>query len=183
MLRSLAGAVTGAIGSGSAAERTKLVSALKDMEKNMPAAVSEDAGEAKAFLSALISLLEGRPVSAEGLAEPYSSIYTNIINEVLAPATGGAHGGPDDEMRNFLTQLAATVVMVMKKGTDEEKKALAEKLVEVKNGIPQDKKGAGDFLLALVSLLDGHPVDANTLPAPYANFYRRVSGSIASDSR
>ena len=182
MLKSLAGAVIGAIRSGSAAERTNLVHSLNEMEKNTPN-MTEDTAEAKVFLLALISLLEGKPVSADGLAEPYAGIYIRIVSEALKTERKGSQAGPENEMRDYLTQLAATVVLMMRKGTEEEKKGLGDKLRETANGIQAGNRDAGEFVLALASILEGRPVESSTLKAPYSGFYTKVLGSIASNSR
>ena len=181
-INQIVSSVTGAIRRGSEADRHRLASSLREMEQGM-AAVPEDTADARSFIAALISILEGRPVSADSLVEPYASIYVKVITDVLTPDSDRVQGGPDDAMRNFLTQLSATVVMVMRKGAEDEKKALAVKLRDIKDGMAGGTKDAADFVLALAGLLDGRPVDADTLSAAYGKFYNRVAGSIASGSR
>jgi len=181
-LTQLAGAVTGAIKSGTADDRKRLILMLKEMDSQMPA-ISEDTAGAKEFLQALMSLLDGKPVGPEALSEPYNGIYAAIIKDTLADAKPEGLHSEDEEMKEFLTQLAATVIMVMQKGTDDEKKNLAGKLREVRGAIPPDKKGVAELVLAFVSIIEGSPVDADALPSTYAHFYRKVTASIKSGSR
>ncbi len=179
-LNNLAGAVIAAIRTGSPDDRKRLIATLRDMDAQMPG-ISEDTAGAKEFLSALVSLLEGNPMSAEGLAEPYAGIYAAIIKETLSTGKPEKPGG-DKDMKEFLTQLAATVIMVMKTGTEDDQKALAGKLRETHKSIP-DKDAAGILILALVSILEGNPFDAQALPIPYSHFYQKVVDSIGSGSR
>jgi hypothetical protein len=179
MLGNLSAAVIGAIRSGSAPERVRLVSALKEMGKNMPD-MTEGTAEARAFILKLIRLLEGSPADVEPLAEPYATIYAGIVKEALAT---GRPGQVTDETREFLTQLAAGVVMMMKKGDDVGRKDYATRLIEVQKELVARDPDAAKFVHALVSILEGSPVAPDTLPAPYSGFYRKVLGSIRSNSR
>ncbi len=175
----LASSVVGAIREGSADDRAQLADQLRVMEAGIPGG-SGGAAEARAFLLALVGLLEGNPISPEGatrLEEPYAGIYNRITASILK--TGGGKG-PDakDEMKDFLTQLAATVVLAMKKGSEEERKGLSGKLLEIREGMPKEQKGAADLVLAFTALLEGRPFDPDSLPAPYSGFLRKVKQSI-----
>ena len=175
----LAGSVVGAIREGSADDRALLAGQLRAMEAGIPGS-SGGAAEARAFLIALVGLLEGNPISAEdtkGLAEPYAGIYARITESVLRPGSGEGPGAKD-EMKDFLTQLAASVVLVMRKGTEDERKDLARRLLEVRDGIPQEQKGAADLVLGFTAILEGRPFDPDTLPSPYSAFYKKVKHSI-----
>jgi hypothetical protein len=173
----LAGAVVGAIREGTADDRARLAGELKIMEAGIPGEAG-DAAEAKTFLAALTGLLEGRPIDTEGLAEPYAGMYERIAKAAL-DARSVTHGGANDEMKDFLTQLAASVVLMMRKGTEDEKKGLAAKLLEIIGGMPKDQEGAIGLVTALVAILEGRPSDPDTLPAPYSSFLKKVKQSIS----
>ena len=177
LLKSLSGAVINAIKAGTPEDRKRLIQTLREMDAGMPG-VSEDAAQAKAFLLALVSLLEGSPVSPEALSGPYQTIYARIVEMAVMPA--GAGKSKPDGMRELLTQLSAAAVMAMRKGTPEEKKALSAKLLEVREGIAAD--GARAFLSALSAMLDGNPPDPASLPAPYSGFFEKVL-SAAKDKK
>lgn len=170
LLGSLAGAVISAIRSGSADGRKRLVAALNEMNANMPG-ISEDTAQAKEFLLALISLLEGNPVSPGGLSGAYAGLYAGIVEKALAPDAGSARTGQGQGVKEFLTQLSATAVLVMRTGMAEDKKGLALKLREIGEGMPGDE---GKFVLALADLLEGRPVDAGSLPGVYAGFFTKI---------
>jgi hypothetical protein len=175
-LAALASAVITAIRSGDAAGRAQLVYALKDMDTQMPG-ISEDTAQAKEFLNALIGLLEGNPVSPETLSGAYAKLYQGIVEKALAPDNASAKTTKEQELREFLTQLSATAVLVMRGGTEEDKAGLAKRLRDIAPGM---QGGASKLVIALACVLEGNPVDAGTLPAPYAGFYAKVIGSIAS---
>ena len=172
-LNSMANAVVGAIRRGKPEDRIRLIETLRLMGSRTPT-VPEEAAEARVFIEALISLLEGRPMAPEALAEPYRGFYDKVVQRSVAPERPH-EAGPTDEVREFLTQLAATAVMVAKTGSDDDKKALAAKLREIKAGM---EEAPGALLEALAKALEGRPVPPETLPAPYAGFYRKVVGSI-----
>jgi hypothetical protein len=176
----LAGSVVGAIREGSAEDRRLLAGQLRAMEAGIPGE-SGGAADARVFLAALVSLLEGNPIShedAKGLSEPYSGIYARITASVLK---AGDETGPEarDEMKDFLTQLAASVVLMMRKGTEEDRRNLAAKLLEIKAGMSPDQKGAADLILAFTAILEGKPFDPESLPQPYSGFLKKVRQSIA----
>jgi len=175
-LAGLASAVITAIRSGDAAGRARLIAVLNGMNAQMPG-ISEDTAQAKEFLSALISLLEGNPVTPESLSGAYASLYQGIVEKALAPDNAAARTGKGQEPREFLTQLSAAVVLVMRDGTDEDKKGLAQKLREIAGGI---QEGAREFVIALAEILEGGPdATGKTLPGPYAGFYSKILKSIA----
>ena len=170
LLKSLSGAVINAIKAGTAEDRQRLIQTLREMDAGMPG-VNEDAAQAKAFLLALVSLLEGSPVSVEALSGPYQTIYARIVEIAVMPS--GTGKGKPDGTRELLTQLSAAAVLAMRKGTPEEKKALSAKLLEVREGISADD-GVRAFLSALSAMLDGNPPDPSSLPAPYSGFFGKV---------
>jgi len=178
-LNKLAGAVIGAIREGSSEDRARLIEVLNGMTSELPDS-SAEAAQIEDFNNALVSLLEGSPVSPEGLVEPYAGIYARIVEKALS--TGKENTSGDDEMKEFLTQLSATVVMVMKENKPEDKTALAEKLREMQRGLPPDKMDAGQFILSLVSILEGAPMLPEALPSPYVAVYRSLLSLIASSS-
>lgn len=185
-LTELSNAVLHAIKKGSAEDRKRLIGALEQMSAGMPSMTVEDAN-AKEFLMALISLLVGEPTPADSLVEPYSGIYVQILEAVFAHEGHHDHHHhhdhvypyPEDEekdlqLKEFLTQIAASVVMVAKKGTDEDKKGLADKLREVTNALAVDDAGPKALLAGFVSILEGKPVDPARMPGGYEGIYRKV---------
>ena len=179
-LNKLANAVIHAIRGGLKADRDRLVAALRQMNEEMPDS-SAEAAQVEEFHSALISLLEGHPVGPETLKEPYRAIYARVVDKALS--TGKTAEPGDDGMREFLTQLAATVVVVMRDGADEDKKGLSARLREVQADLPDGSMDAGQFVLALVSVLEGMPVMPEALPEPYSHTYRKILAIIDSSSR
>jgi hypothetical protein len=178
-LAGLASAVIAAIRSGDADARKKLIAVLNGMNSQMPG-ISEDTAQAKEFLSALTSLLEGNPAGPETLSGVYASLYRGIVEKALAPDNASARAGKDQELREFLTKLSAAVVLVMRDGTDEDKKDLAQKLREIAGGT---QEGAREFVIALAEILEGGPEAATkTLPGPYAGFYAKILATIAGKS-
>jgi len=179
MLNKLSSAVVEAIKDGSEQKRGLLIGNLSLMHSEMPGGTPE-AEAARLFILKLVRLLEGSPADVEALAEPYATIYAGIVKEALAT---GQPGQVKDEMRDFLTQLAAGVVMMMKKGDDEGRKDYVAKLDEVQKELADKDPDAGKFVHALVSILKGSPATPDTLSAPYSGFYRKVLDSIRSNSR
>lgn len=186
----LASAVVHAIKEGTGADRKRLIESLEEMNAGMPA-VSEDTANAREFLTALISLLLGEPASPEGLVEPYRGIYDRILQAVLSRHAGHEHGdgrahgdgharghagGEDAElaMKEFLTQIAASTVLVMKKGSDEDKKVLAEKLGGLLASMPEEENGPRSLVGAFISILNGSPVSPDTLKRPFSAIYGKV---------
>jgi len=184
----LASAVVHAIREGTDADRKRLVGALEEMNGGMPA-VSEDSANAREFLHALIGLLTGVPQSPEGLVEPYRGIYERILQAAMSRHAGHEHGDgsgdghahahvdgedADTAMKEFLTQLAASTVLVVKKGSDEDKAGLAGKLDELINSMPEHETGPRSLVSAFISLLKGNPVEPDTLDRPYSNIYSKV---------
>lgn len=186
MLTSLAGSVLGAL-KGTPDDRARLVVTLNGMDAQMPA-VSEDTADAKEFIRALVGLLEGNPPSSEGMGEPYKGIYDRIVTRALSPDkrkpgdAGDAGDAADKEMREFLTQIAASVVMIMRTGEPKDKAELAARLREVHGGMPKDAAGPRGLLLAMTGLIEGNAGPAKPLPEPYAGFFRKVMESIARGS-
>ncbi|MBI5695010.1 MAG: hypothetical protein HZC51_04590 [Nitrospirae bacterium] len=180
MLTSLAGSVLGAL-KGTPDDRARLVVTLNGMDAQMPA-VSEDTADAKEFIRALVGLLEGNPPSAEGMGEPYKGIYSRIVTKAMSPDRGKPGDAGDKEMREFLTQIAASVVMIMRTGEPKDKVELAARLREVHNGMPEGASGPRGLLLAMVELLEGRPGPSKPLPEPYAGFFQKVRESIARGS-
>lgn len=201
----LSGAVIHAITKGTPADRKRLVSALEQMNAGMPSVPAENVN-AKEFLISLVGLLVGEPTPPTGLVEPYLGIYTHILETVFAgrahhdehghpgdghgheghghPHPGHAHSEEDDlKMKEFLTQLAASTVMVGKKGTADDKKGLAEKLMEVRKAMPEEEAGPRALLGAFASILEGRPVSPDTLPSGYAGIYRKVLGEISGSNK
>lgn len=183
LINNLAGAVINAVRGGSREERKRLADTLKDMDSHMPG-VSEDAAQAKEFLQALISLLEGKPISSEALSDMYRGIYEKVVEMALAagnampPPTARADADPETEIKEFLTQLSAAVVLVIRGGSEEEKKALAAKLLDIKKGLQAGQEDAGIFITALVSLLENNPVPPESLPPKFIKVYRRITESL-----
>jgi hypothetical protein len=177
-LADLASAVITAIRSGDAGARKRLIAVLNGMNAQMPG-ISEDTAQAKEFLSALIGLLEGKPAGPETLSGAYASLYSGIVEKALAPDNAATGTGKNQELREFLTQLSAAVVLVMRDGTDEDKKALAQKLREIAGGV---QEGAREFVIALAGILEGAPENVGALPRPYAGFYAKVLATIAGKS-
>jgi len=193
----LASAVVHAIREGTDADRKRLVSALEEMNGGMPA-VSVDTANAREFLHALISLLTGVPQSPDGLVEPYRGIYERILQAAMSRHAGHEHGDgsgnghahahvegedADTAMKEFLTQLAASTVLVVKKGTDEDRAGLADKLGGLLNSMPEHEKGPRSLISAFISLLKGNPVEPDTLDRPYSNIYSKVLHETGSKSR
>jgi hypothetical protein len=173
-LNSLAASVITAIKGGNAGERAKLVAALSQMKGDMPG----DAGEEKEFLGALIGLLEGKPAGAEGLSGIYAALYGKIVERIFDTGRKADTGDPEKEMREFLTQLSASVIVVKRTGTPDDKKALVAKLREIQQSLPQDKYDEALFILALASIIEDNPVVPDALPEPYSHVYRKLLASI-----
>lgn len=179
MLTSLAGSVLGAL-KGTADDRARLVMTLNTMDARMPS-VSEDTAGAKEFIRALVGLLEGNPPSAEGMDEPYRGIYDRIVARALDPEGTKPGQKLDDgekEMREFLTQIAASVVMIMRTGDTKDRSALAGRLLDLHDGMPEAASGPRALLLAMMDLLEGKGGRAQALPDPYAGFFLKVKASI-----
>ena len=173
VLKSLSGAVINAIKAGTPEDRQRLIQTLREMDAGLPG-VNEDAAQAKEFLLALVSLLEGSPVSAEALSGPYQAIYAQIIQKAVIVIPGsGAGKGRTEGARELLTQLSAAAVFAIRKGSPEERKALSAKLLEIREGISADD-GARAFVSALAAMLDENPLDPSSLPAPYSGFFEKV---------
>lgn len=191
-LGQLASAVVHAIREGTDADRKRLIKSLEEMHAGMPA-VSEDTANAREFLTALIGLLVGEPESPEGLVEPYRGIYERILKAAMSRHAGHEHGdghahggeGEDSElaMKEFLTQIAASTVLVMRKGTDEDKKGLAEKLTGLLASMPADEKGPRSLVGAFISILEGRPVSPDTLTRPFSSIYGKVLHEIGPGPR
>lgn len=190
----LSNAVIHAIKKGTPEDRKRLIGALEQMNAGMPAMSVENAN-AKEFLIALVGLLVGDPEPADNLVEPYADIYAQILEAVFAghehhdhhhhghAGPSGAHSEEEDlQMKEFLTQLAASVVMVGKKGTAEDKKALSDKLREVHAAIPEEEKGPRALVMAFASILDGKPADPSTLPSGFKGIYGKVLTEVSSSS-
>jgi len=172
-LNSLASSVIHAIKDGTAEERAGLAEAFGKMKAEMP----EGAVEEKEFLGALVGLLEGRPANSESLTGFYDAIYNRIVEKLLDTGRK-AKPGEEDEMREFLTQLSASVVMVKRTGSPEDKKALAAKLRDIQMTLPDDKGDEAMFVLALAAILEGNPFLPDALPEPYSHVYRKLLASI-----
>jgi len=190
----LSNAVIHAIKKGTPEDRKRLIGALEQMNAGMPSEPAENVN-AKEFLISLVGLLVGEPTPPTGLVEPYLGIYTHILETVFAGRahhdehghSGDGHESPHSEeedlqMKEFLTQLAASVVMVGKKGTVEDKKALAGKLREVHAAIPEEEKGPRALVMAFASILDGKPVDPSALPSGFKGIYGKVLTEVSSSS-
>ncbi len=191
----LASAVVHAIREGTDADRKRLIKSLEEMGAGMPA-VSEDTANAREFLTALIGLLVGEPESPEGLVEPYRGIYDRILAAAMSRHAGHEHGdghghahegaqGEDAElaMKEFLTQIAASTVLVMKSGSDEDKKGLAEKLSGLLASIPEEEKGPRSLVRAFISILEGNPASPDTLMRPFSSIYKKVLHEIGAGQR
>jgi hypothetical protein len=199
----LASAVVHAIREGTDADRKRLVSALEEMNGGMPA-VSVDSANAREFLHALIGLLTGVPQSPEGMVEPYRGIYDRILEAAMSRHAGHVHGDAhthvdghgdghahahmdaedaDTAMKEFLTQIAASTVLVMKKGSDEDRAGLAAKLSGLLGSMPEHEKGPRSLVSAFISILKGSPVAPGTLDHPYSNIYSKVLRETGPESR
>lgn len=173
-LNSLAASVITAVKSGNAEERAKLIAALTQMKGDMPG----EAGEEKEFLGALVGILEGKPAGAEGLSGIYAALYGKIVERIFDTGKKADAADPVKEMREFLTQLSASVIVVKRTGTPEDKKALVAKLREIQMTLPDDKGGEAMFVLALAAILEGNPFLPDALPEPYSHVYRKLLASI-----
>lgn len=172
-LNSLASSVIHAIKDGTAEDRARLAEAFNKMKAEMPA----EAAEEKEFLGALIGLLEGKPATSESLTGFYDAVYNKIVEKVMDTGRK-AEPGEADKMREFLTQLAASVVMVKRTGSPDDKKALAAKLRDIQMNLPEDKGDEAMFVLALAALIEGNPFLPDTLPEPYSHVYRKLLASL-----
>ena len=189
IINSMAGAVVTAIRAGTPEDRERLMGTLQVMSDQIPN-VSVDTADAKEFVFALISLLDGKPVGGETLNEVYSEIYAKIVERSFRtekradkPAREKQPGEPESDMREFLTQLAATVVLIMREGSTENKEEFVKKLDGIHDSLPIERRGdAGKFVLALSSILRGTPLSPVNLPTIYANVYNKILDTIKSSS-
>ncbi len=172
-LNSLASSVIHAIKDGTAEDRARLAEAFNKMMAEMPA----EAAEEKEFLTALVGLLQGKPATSESLTGFYDAVYNKIVEKVMDTGKK-ATPGADNEMREFLTQLSASVVLVKRTGSPEDKKALVAKLHDIQMSLPDDKGDEAMFVLALAAILEGNPFLPDTLPEPYSHVYRKLLTSI-----
>jgi len=172
-LNSLASSVIHAIKDGTAEDRARLAEAFNKMRAEMPA----EAKEEKEFLGALVGLLEGKPATTESLTGFYDGVYNRIVEKLLDTGRKAAPGDAT-EMREFLTQLSASVVMVKRTGSAEDKKSLAAKLRDIQMTLPDDKGDEAMFVLALAAILEGTPFLPDALPEPYSHVYRKLLTSI-----
>lgn len=179
ILRQIANAVAHAVRSGTEDDRMKVRKTIQDMLTDTPA-ISEDTASLREFFESLLTILDGSPVSAEGMSEPFRGIYDRIITYIATPAGTGGPADLDDELRQFITQLSAGALMVCREGTADEKARMAERLREIEKNIVPQAAEAKPFVLALVTLVEGNPVDPATLDTPYSGLFSRLLEELKS---
>ena len=81
------------------------------------------------------------------------------------------------KIRELLKSLSGAVINAIKAGTPEDRERLIQTLREMDAGMPgvnEDTAQAKEFLLGLVSLLEGSPVSPEALSGPYQKIYARI---------
>ena len=81
------------------------------------------------------------------------------------------------KIRELLKSLSGAVINAIKAGTPEDRERLIQTLREMDAGMPgvnEDTAQAKEFLLGLVSLLEGSPVSPEALSGPYKAIYSRI---------
>jgi len=177
ILRNIANAVAHAVRKGTEEDRKQVRKTVSGMLNDTPA-VSEDTAALREFFESLLTVLDGNPVSSEGMSEPYAGIYDRIIQAIAAPAGSGTPADMDEELRQFLTQLSAGTLLVCRSGTDEEKKLMVKRLRDIEKNLVPAAAGAGPFVLALASLVEGDAVEPGSLDEPYSGFLKKLINEL-----
>jgi hypothetical protein len=176
ILRQIANTVAHAVRSGTEDDRKRVRKTISDMLHDTPA-ISENTAALREFFESLLTILDGNPVSAEGMEEPFAGIYDRIIQAIATPV-GATPGNMDDELKQFLTQLAAGALMVCREGTEDEKSQMSARLREIEKNVVPAAAEVKPFVLALARLVDGNPVDKATLKEPYSGLYGKLLSEI-----
>jgi len=177
ILRQIANVVAHAVRSGDDEDRARVRNTVSGMLSDTPA-VSEETAALREFFESLLTILDGNPVSSEGMPEPFAGIYDRIIQAIATPEGAGASQGMDDELRQFLTQLSAGTLLVCQKGTDDEKRQMAARLRDIEKNVVPAAAEARPFILALVDLVEGGRPDPGSLDEPYSGFLARLIAEL-----